>query len=266
MFTSQGCVSCPCLSWRRRWRKSRRRSAATAKSWSRLWPCEMNWTMKRRYLNELSVFSTNRLILLFLVTWNMFLNPGEEQLHLAADRRAEQAEGAPGAAAEKEENQKHDDNRTQRPENDEHAHPGNGESRRHRKRKDEQVFLWRVMITTRDLAGCWLLSNIAALWWTFFLSSINRSLLICLLSFCLLPLLLVAPHSGGTLQCHSQWPPSNFWHHRRGQTGAPALSSDLLLFLFLHFCLRLSCRPLTFGFCWIICLHLIVCSLFGVNF
>lgn len=37
----------------------------------------------------------------------------------------------------------------------------------------------------------------------------------------------VAAHSGGTLQCHSKWPPSNFWQHSRGQTGAPCSSSQL---------------------------------------
>lgn len=47
----QGCVSCLCLSWPRLWRKWRRPFAATAKSWSRLWPCETNWTMKRRYFD-----------------------------------------------------------------------------------------------------------------------------------------------------------------------------------------------------------------------
>lgn len=100
----------------------------------------------------------------YFIRYLHLLNPGEEQLHLAADRRAEQAEGAPGAAAEKEENQKHHDNRTQRPENDEHAHPGNGESRR--KQKDQHVFLPRVMITPcerDDRTDRWLFSTMEAL-------------------------------------------------------------------------------------------------------
>lgn len=59
----------------------------------------------------------------------------------------------------------------------------------------------------------------------------------------LLPLARVAAHSGGTLQCHSKWPPSNFWQHRRGQTGAPALSyTSLPVFLCSrrHVCFPLS--------------------------
>lgn len=47
----QGCVSCLCLSSPRLWRKWRRLFGATAKSWSRLWPCETNWTTKRRYFD-----------------------------------------------------------------------------------------------------------------------------------------------------------------------------------------------------------------------
>lgn len=57
-----------------------------------------------------------------------FVAAGEEQLHLAAHRRTEQAEGAPGAAAEKEEDPEHDDDGSQRPEKQQHTHPGNGES------------------------------------------------------------------------------------------------------------------------------------------
>lgn len=57
------------------------------------------------------------------------LKTGEERLHLAADRRAEQTEGAPRAPAEEEENQRHDHNWTQRPEDGQHAHTGHGESR-----------------------------------------------------------------------------------------------------------------------------------------
>lgn len=62
-------------------------------------------------------------------TLQAFLNAGEEQLHLAADRGAEQAEGAPGAAAQKEEVQKHHHNGAQRPEDQQHARPGDGEWR-----------------------------------------------------------------------------------------------------------------------------------------
>lgn len=53
---------------------------------------------------------------------------GEEQLHLAVDRCAEPAEGAPWAAAQEEENQKYDYNRAQRPEDSQHAHTRHGES------------------------------------------------------------------------------------------------------------------------------------------
>lgn len=68
---------------------------------------------------------------------------------------------------------------------------------------------------------------------------------------------LVAPHSGGTLQCHSKWPSSNFWQHRRGQTGAPLSFSahvfffltdlfsssvwSFFLFLFVHWLVRFLC-------------------------
>ena len=54
----QACVSCLCPSWPRLWRKWRRPSAATVKSWSRLWPCETNWTMKRRYFDLNQIFNT----------------------------------------------------------------------------------------------------------------------------------------------------------------------------------------------------------------
>lgn len=150
MFPFQGCASCLCLNWRRRWRKWRLPSGVTVKSWSRLWLCEMNWIMKRRYfhlkvIEKKLTYSYVFTIVFYCisassarVSLKVFLNPGEEQLHLAADRRAEQAEGAPGAAAEKEENQKHHNNRAQRPESDEHAHPGNGESRQCRRHKDPQ--------------------------------------------------------------------------------------------------------------------------------
>lgn len=59
-----------------------------------------------------------------------FVAAGEEQLHFTAHRRTEQAEGAPGAAEEKEEDPEYDgdDDGAQRPERQQHAHPRNGES------------------------------------------------------------------------------------------------------------------------------------------
>lgn len=57
------------------------------------------------------------------------IKTGEEQLHFAADRRPEQTEGAPRAAAQEEENQKYDYDRTQRPEDSQHAHTRHSESR-----------------------------------------------------------------------------------------------------------------------------------------
>lgn len=52
--------------------------------------------------------------------------PGEEQLYLAAHRRAEQTEGAPRAAAQEEENQEYDYDWAQRPE-DKHTRTRHGE-------------------------------------------------------------------------------------------------------------------------------------------
>lgn len=56
-------------------------------------------------------------------------HPGKEQLHLAAHRRAESAEGAPRAAAQEEENPQYEHDGTQRPAGRQHAHPGHSESR-----------------------------------------------------------------------------------------------------------------------------------------
>lgn len=82
--------------------------------------------------------------------------------------------------------------------------------------------------------GCFYTSS-EGLCCTFFLLSCRNPLISLdsvFSSFLSLP---VAPHSGGTLQCHSKWPPSNFWQHRRGQTGAPALSLDSIFFLYRYF-------------------------------
>lgn len=124
--------------------------------------------------------------------------------------------------------------------------------------------------------GCFYTSS-EGLCCTFFLPSCRNPLISLdsvFSSFLSLP---VAPHSGGTLQCHSKWPPSNFWQHRRGQTGAPALSLDSLHLLSLQIfclssffsffplaCLFLSQQLLVFGvICSAICF---ICFLFVVDF
>lgn len=50
------------------------------------------------------------------VKLSYYTKTGEEQLHIAADRRAEQTEGASRAATEEEEDQKYSYYRAQRPE------------------------------------------------------------------------------------------------------------------------------------------------------
>lgn len=56
------------------------------------------------------------------------IKTGEEQLHLAANRRTEQTEGAPRAASQEEENPKYEYNRPQWPEDRQHAHTRHSES------------------------------------------------------------------------------------------------------------------------------------------
>lgn len=143
-------------------------------------------------------------------TKTSFCQPaGEEQLHLAADRCAEQTEGAPRAAPQEEENQKYDFDRAQRSEDGQHPRTRHGEL-------NDTAECMTVLIQHHWTPRYTLVILTPEVFPRLFPSFLSQSLFSSFLS-----LLIAAPHSGGTLQCHSKWPPSNIWLPRRGQTGGP---------------------------------------------